>query len=267
MRIVSLAPNQTEILAALDLRAHLAGVTENCDHPPWVQSLPRFGTWYAPDLPAVLQARPDLACTFGSHQEEAASLLREAGLRVFHGDPATVDQALKSMEDLAREANRKREGEILLKELESRLEKVRRRLENIPGKSRPTVLRIMHWSPFISVGPGAFQHDVIERAGGVNITADGEKPYFVCDPATARQRDPQVVFFCEPSIGERLREDPHWREARAVRRERLFLFDCGLTCRAGPRIADMVEQLSAVLHPFTRPAPTAWLGARSGPSE
>ena len=41
MRIISLIPSATEIIAALDLRDELAGISHECDFPPYVEDLPR----------------------------------------------------------------------------------------------------------------------------------------------------------------------------------------------------------------------------------
>ena len=41
MRIVSLLPSATEIVAALGLNDQLVGVTHECDYPPFVKSLPK----------------------------------------------------------------------------------------------------------------------------------------------------------------------------------------------------------------------------------
>ena len=112
---------------------------------------------------------------------------------------------------------------------------------------RPRVLRIMHWQPLVTVGPGAFQHDVILLAGGQNVMGDGTAPYFTCDPEEACRRDPEVIFCCEAHILDRLRDDPVWQAVSAVRDSRLHVFDCGLTCRSGPRIVDMLEALASVL--------------------
>jgi hypothetical protein len=55
---------QTEILAAVGLaggKKSLTGITENCDYLEDIRRRPCFGSWYAPDLPRVIAACPDLA--------------------------------------------------------------------------------------------------------------------------------------------------------------------------------------------------------------
>lgn len=60
MRIVSLAPSNTEIVQALGLMEHLAGVDDWPDWPPSVQSLPKVGPDLSIDLDRVEALRPDL---------------------------------------------------------------------------------------------------------------------------------------------------------------------------------------------------------------
>ncbi len=74
--LISLAPTQTEIIAALGMVRNLAGVTEDCDFPASVKSIRRFGSWYSPDIDGIVKAAPDLVFTFGPHQEEVAACWR-----------------------------------------------------------------------------------------------------------------------------------------------------------------------------------------------
>ncbi|HZH80578.1 MAG TPA: BtuF-related (seleno)protein, partial [Gemmatimonadales bacterium] len=53
MRVVSLLPAATEIVAALGAQGQLVGVSHECDFPPGVRSLPRVtGTAIDPALPS-----------------------------------------------------------------------------------------------------------------------------------------------------------------------------------------------------------------------
>ncbi len=250
MRIICLAPTQTEIVAALGAVEDLLGVTEDCDFPGSVCRLPRFGSWYSPDIRAILEARPDLVLTFGSHQEEVRDVLEESGIRVYHSEPPTIRASLDTFRDIAALIGRQQDCNRLVDCLEERLGRIRKNLEPAAALERPSVFRIMNWDPLISPGPGAFQNDVIEFAGGRNTAGDGPAPYFVCDPELVRSRDPEIIFFCEPWIEAALVKDPGWAKVSAVRNGRIFIFDCGLTCRSGPRIIDMAEQLHRVVLDF-----------------
>ncbi|MEM5785665.1 MAG: helical backbone metal receptor [Syntrophobacteraceae bacterium] len=245
LNLVSLAPTQTEIIAALGMTGRLTGVTDNCDYPPEVRTIPRFGSWYSPDIQAVIEAEPDLVFTFGSHQEEIATALKEAGLGVYHSEPPTIAAAMASMGEIAALIGREEEWAVLAASLNSRLDRIR---EKVTGRiRRPSVLRIMTWSPLVTPGPGAFQHDVIEFSGGRNVAGDGPAAYFVCNRAEIAARDPEVIFFCGQEIGTMLVNDSEWKNVSAVRFNRIHIHDCGLTCRSGPRIVEMAERLNQSL--------------------
>jgi iron complex transport system substrate-binding protein len=253
MKIISLAPTQTEIIAALGQLNHLAGITEDCDFPKGVAGIPTFGTWYSPDLNRVIGARPDLVCTFGRRQEEVMSTLMEAGFDIFHSDPKTVSESVRNIEELAELICCKERGRRVVEGLGRRVERLQQFSKGLDRFQRPGVLRIVHWEPLITVGPGAFQHDAIELAGGMNVMGDGSAPYFVCNPEDVISRNPQAIFFCEPYIADMLKAHPDWRGVDAVRNDRIFVFDCGLTCRSGPRIVNMVEYLARSLYPELAP--------------
>ncbi len=248
MRVISLGPTQTEIISALKAEEHLVGITENCDYPEHITGLPTYGSWWAPDLPGIIRDEPDLVCTFGKHQEEMAATLGEAGLPVYHSDPETVAASLEAMRETALILGREEAGETLVLGLTQRTRKLESTLASRTAPT-PRVLRIMNWNPLISVGPGSFQHDVIGLAGGRNVMGEALAPYMVCSPEFAAAKDPQVIFFCEPHLVEVLRRDPTWKKVEAVREGKIFVFDCGLTCRSGPRIVNMIEGLASALHP------------------
>lgn len=243
-RLISLAPTQTEILCALGLLRNLHGVTEDCDFPNEVKDIPKFGSWYSPRVKDIIAAAPDMVFTFGSYQEEVRTVLEEAGIRVYHSEPATITASLDSIREIAHLTGRENAGTRLIAPLEMRLFKIRERL-NVAGPRRiPGVFRIMNWDPLITPGPGAFQHDVIEFAGGRNIAGDGKSAYFVCTHEAMRARNPDIIFFCRPQFRDLLENDPEWRKVNAVRNGRVYIYDCGLTCRSGPRIVDMAEELN-----------------------
>jgi len=94
--LISLAPTQTEIIAALGMVRNLAGVTEDCDFPASVKSIRRFGSWYSPDIDGIVKAAPDLVFTFGPTRRRSR---RAGGGRhpVYHSEPPTIAASLESM--------------------------------------------------------------------------------------------------------------------------------------------------------------------------
>ena len=96
-------------------------------------------------------------------------------MRVYHSEPPTIAAALDTFGDIASLIDRADNCSRLINSLEERLGRIRKNLEPTARCRRPSVFRIMNWDPLITAGPGAFQNDVIEFAGGANTPADARR--------------------------------------------------------------------------------------------
>ena len=83
-RVVSLAPNLTELLFAAGAGDRVIAADEYSDYPPAAKALPRIGNAYALDLERVLALKPDLIVAWKSGSDaRKVARLRELGVRVF----------------------------------------------------------------------------------------------------------------------------------------------------------------------------------------
>src|SRR5437868_15447573 len=78
-RIVSTAPSITELLYALGLGDHVAGVTRYCRYPPEAQQKPKIGDYINPNLEAIAALRPDLVIIQTNPVRLAEKLASEIG--------------------------------------------------------------------------------------------------------------------------------------------------------------------------------------------
>ena len=143
-------------------------------------------------------------------------------------------------------------SEILAAALHLRLSALDTRVSAIPAEHRMTAARIldMQDNRFHVAGPLSFQYDIITRAGGRNVTGLIPEAYPKVNLIQLRQWDPQVIFSCGFDLNSipQLMKKTEWRSLSAVQSGKVFVFDCALTCRTGPRIVDMVELLFNALY-------------------
>ncbi|MEZ4363556.1 MAG: helical backbone metal receptor [Kofleriaceae bacterium] len=92
LRLVSLTPSATEVLAALELTARVVGVDDFSAYPPEVRALPKVGSFLSPNLEAILALRPSYVIADDVHTDTAAAL-RDAGV-------ATVIFPMHSLRDV-----------------------------------------------------------------------------------------------------------------------------------------------------------------------
>ena len=246
-RIISLTPSLTETLFALDLSHRLVGVTDSCDYPKEVNNWPHVDCWFDPNRGKMLALEPDLVLGLETAHSRLKSDLESEGIRVFLVNPITVEEAITDVTRIGNLLGARENARILTDSLNARIASMNVAVGSIADEKKPTVCRILDMEDerFHVAGPLSFQYDIISKAGGRNVTNSTKEAYPVITLRQLRYWNPDVIFSCGfdlnsiPSIANR----QEWQSLDAVRSSRIFVFDCALTCRTGPRIVDMVELL------------------------
>ncbi|HSE57697.1 MAG TPA: cobalamin-binding protein [Nitrospiraceae bacterium] len=248
-RIVSLAPNITEMLFALDSGSRVVGVTSFCNFPPEAAALPKVGG-ATPNLERVIRLNPDLVLTpRGFLNLDAVRELEQLKIPLFTFETHTLDDVLGHLSTLGRLLEHGKTADALVRRLRERIKRV-----SIPsaGRPRPTVLYVLNSDPLITVGPGSFIHHVIELAGGVNIAADTGTAYPRLSMETVLKRNPDVLLFpageSETVSESQLAQWRTWSALSAVRHNRLVPVASDLLDRPGPRIVEGLEHLAQIFH-------------------
>jgi iron complex transport system substrate-binding protein len=251
-RIVSLTPALTEILFAIGLGHRVVGVTDSCDYPAEVKGKPHVSCWFDPDLEKLVHLKPDLVMGLETAHNLLKPKLESEGVRVIFVNPVTVNEAVTDMVRIGELLGAHEKTETLVGTLHNRLSKLDARVRAIPKEKRITASRILELEDdrFCVAGPLSFQYDVILRAGGQNVTGSIKEAYPRVTLTQFRQWDPEMVFSCGFDLNSipGLADNLAWRSLKAVQSRKVFVFDCGLTCRTGPRIVDMVEILFNTLY-------------------
>ena len=286
MRVVTLLPAATEIVAALGAAGTLVGVSHECDHPDAVASLPRVT---APGIDASLSSaaidaavrraradgrasvivdadrirllRPDViitqalcdvcAVSDGSVVDLAAAL-EPAPLVVVLGG-RTIDGVLRDIDTVGRHLGREGEAADLAAALTRRLAAL------APGGPRasqalgiPRVACVEWLDPLYLAGH--WVPELVAAAGGEDVGGEPGGHSFPRTWAEVERLRPDVVIvmLCGFGIGRARAEldaltDP---AARAVLSARPVWILDGNACtsRPGPRIVDGAERIHAALH-------------------
>jgi iron complex transport system substrate-binding protein len=254
-RIISLTPSITETLFALDLDCRVCGVTDSCDYPAQVADRPNVACWFDPDLAKLLALKPDLVLGLQTAHDKLKPKIESRGIPVLLVNPTTVDGALADIARIGEMLDAQKKSENLVADLRARLSALDARVKDIASPGKLTVCRIldMEDARFYVAGPLSFQYDIIQQAGGLNVTCATDEAYPNITLSQLREWDPQVIFNCGFDLitNPALSKKHDWQTLKAVQSGKVFSFDCSLTCRTGPRIVDMVELLFKTLYPET----------------
>jgi len=249
-RIISLAPNLTEILYALGLEDRLVGVTNQCDYPPEARQKRIVGDVLNPSLEEIIQLRPDVVLgTTAGNRRETADALERLGIPLYGIDPHSVEDVLASVRSLAELLGAPERGAELEARLRARLAALHQRLNTV---SRPRVLFAIWLDPLITVGGDTFLNDLLRRAGARSVTADIESDWPRLSLEVALELDPDYLVLPNThSLKTRLADLSQrrpWDGLRAVEEGRVVWMDDAIL-RPGPRIVEVIETLARQLHP------------------
>lgn len=251
-RVVSLAPNLTEIVFALGEGDHLAGDTDYCDYPPEALRKPHVGGLINPSFEAIAALMPDLVlATKSINRRETVDALDRIGLPVFvAGDPHSVEEMIASVEHIGSALGLEKSAAAVTENLRGRLSNLDRRLD---GTTPRRVLFVVWPDPLISVGRGTFIADALRHAGGRSIVeTEAEWPHISLEEVVRLQ--PEFLVFASAHAGDTqhdidaLRTRPGWKDLAAIQQGNIVVVSDAIN-RPAPRIVDAIEQLAHALHP------------------
>ncbi|HJS66947.1 MAG TPA: cobalamin-binding protein [Nitrospiraceae bacterium] len=288
MRICSLLPSATEVIALLGLSDELVGISHECDYPPSVKNVPIM---VEPMIPPhglssddidkqvhqlvasgqrlyrlndqlMRQARPDLilsqdlchvcAVTPDQLHEALCAMPRQPTLLTLN--PSTVHDVIDDVVRIGDAAGRLAEGRRLAAQLRGRLAAIQTRVQNT--SRRPRVACIEWLAPLYVAGH--WVPEMVQLAGGQDVLAQPGSPSRVVtwDEVLNAAPDVLILMPCGFSVErthtelfELMRQPGQWRLSTDLA-QRTFLVDASsYFSRPGPRLIDGIELLAAILHP------------------
>lgn len=296
MRIVSLLPSATEIICALGLEQQLVGVTHECDFPISVRQLPKVTQTLIPidassaqidqlvrerlknqralytlDLPTLETLRPDLivtqalcdVCAVSEAEVTAAACSLPGSPKVLNLEPMTLRDVFSTLRLVGKATGTEQRAELVVQELESRVEAVATRSKSI--RHRPRVVMLEWIDPPFSAGH--WSPELVSLAGGDEQIGRPNQPSRSIQWADVLHASPEFLFIacCGFDI-ERTKVDvqllkafPGWSDLPAVKQNRVYMVDgSSYFNRPGPRLVESLELLAHALHPEVHP-PSPWI--------
>ena len=118
-RIVSLAPNITEILFALGLDREIVGVTMFSDYPKAAGSKPKVGSFVNVSLEKVASLNPDLIIgTADGNKKETVEQLEQIGFPVYVINPGSFKEILETTLNIGVITGREKQAKKVVRDLD-----------------------------------------------------------------------------------------------------------------------------------------------------
>lgn len=247
-RVISIGPNVTEIIYALDQGDLLVGRTDYDSYPREALELPSVGTITDPNIEIVIELDPDLVIASTHTPKDALERIEKAGIpTVGIYTDQKFSGVYETIADTGYVLGADHEAETLITNMRTRVEAVVKAVEGAPRPSVYYVVGYGEWGDF-TAGADTFIHEIISLAGGDNIAADTSGWSYSLEKII--EHDPDIIITTDKWDTPKLfASTPGYRDLRAVRENRLYGVNNDIIDRQGARSALAVEMLARIFHP------------------
>lgn len=248
-RLVSLAPSNTELVAALDATDELIGVSTYCDYPDKVRTIARAGSFISADMERLTRLKPDHVLLVSGQEQLAAKLTHS------HFDTIVLNN--NKISDIAK--NLKKLGQITGKQqkaaiLSQRMQESCTALDTII-KSSNAKCRVFYcvWpSPLMTAGKASFLNDVITVCGGTNIAGDISQAYPTYSLEKLVLTNPDLIIMPYEAKNQSFIKKAPWSSLKAVKQNRVFYLPSAkndMMARPTLRLLTGMAWLTGKIHP------------------
>ena len=247
-RIISLAPNLTEILYAMGLEERIVGVTSYCDVPERAKDKAKIGGMSNPSLEAVVTLKPDLVImTTDGNPKEFESKMKSFHVPTYVFRARQLAELSEGIRDLGKAVGAEERAESLSGQIEETI----RRIKAVGGGTSPRkkALFIIWPEPMVVAGPGTAADDAIRLLGWENIAHNVKTKYPKYSLEEIIHREPNVIFIGKghtnmKEVSAKILNKLSMLDA--VKQGRVY-FTGDALYRLGPRVIEGIEELSDFL--------------------
>ncbi len=244
-RIISLAPNVTELVFAAGAGEKLIGVVEHSDYPAAARQIPRVGDAFRVDLERVLMLQPDVILAWRpGTPEELITRLRELGLTVQSVETRRLADIPEALRTIGRIAAVTTSADASARQFASRIEALRSRYAD---RALLTVFLQVDDRPIYTINGQHILSEALTLCGGRNVFAELRAIAPVVGVEAVLKRDPQVILVTDSSGEQALQQWRRWAHLQAVRMDAASFVSADQLMRPTPRLAEGIEHLCQVL--------------------
>ncbi len=238
-RVVSLAPNITEMLFFAGAQKRLIGTDDFSDYPPAAKNLTKVGGTQ-PNIEKIIALRPDLVLASTSSKPPGLeSSLRAAEIPLVWVKTDRLSEVpgavgivggLVGVLDVP----------VYVRKLQDRIAEQRRTRAH-----PPRVLFVVWTDPIYVAGHDTFVGDLVELCGAANAAPVKGWPQYSLESLVANP--PDIILYPQPSVTPEAMQQLLVRAPGVAAHARLIGVDEGTFERPGPRVVEAARQLNAIL--------------------
>jgi iron complex transport system substrate-binding protein len=193
-RIVSLAPNITEILFDLGLGKQIVAVTTYCDYPREALSKPKIGGFANPSLETIVTTHPDLVMlTEDGNPQEIAGKLKKLGIKTYVFRAKSIEELPEAVRQLGLFLDIGKRADKKARTMQAQLDRFKSETAKRSPLNKPKALFVIQPEPLIVAGSKTAMDEAMGLLGLKNIAGASVHYARYSLEETLRQQ-PQILF-------------------------------------------------------------------------
>ncbi len=248
-RVITLAPNLTEMIYSLHLQKYLVGNTLYCNYPEEAADVEKVGDMLTFNFEKIVTLKPDLIfITVEGNTKETYEKFKELGLKIFVSNPRNFSGIKKTYMDLAKifGIESRAKNEI------SKWDSVTNSISLSSQKNKIlTGAMLIEITPIMAAGKNTFFNEFLELCGIKNIADDSPFNYPIFSREELLKRDPNFIFYptsLDDKLERVIKVYPEWKNLKAIKENKFYLIDRDIFSRPGPRFIDALQNLYTLIH-------------------
>lgn len=235
-RIITLAPNLTEIIYYLGLEKHLIANTIYCDYPPEAKNLPKIGDMWNFDIEKIVEYNPDFVlASFSGNPKTQVERLISLGVKVYLLKEERVEDILSNIIFI---------GKLFNIDAEKEVNSLADKIKNLPQRrGNKKVLFLLSIKPYYAVSKNTFIGDMLRICGFENVL-DTKIRYPLLSEEDLMKLNPDIIF-----VSDRFKGEKSFLQKKFLgfgKKPLIYFVEENKFSRPGPRIFDLIVEISRI---------------------
>lgn len=244
-KVISLAPNITEMIFVLGSGDKLVGRTDYCDYPKEALEITSIGTLQEPDIEKIVSLEPDLVIASTHFSEESEKQLSDLGIKVLVlYEEHEIDGVYTMLETLGTVINAQEKSLKAVNDMKAVMDETK---EVVSGLEAPSVYYVVGFGEYgdYTAGGDTFISQLITLAGGENIAKEVQGWSYSLESLVAA--DPDIILI-DNTMKDAFISADHYKDLSAVKNGMVFGIDKSILERQGVRNAEGVRTIAEIFH-------------------
>ena len=253
-RLISIAPNITEILYALGAGHQLVACSEACDYPDETALLEQVALHPSVDIGQLSQMEADLILStnevFGVAEQKVASQL---GIPIWIQQYDSLSHIYDRIMEIGEVVGKKHHAQALADSLRMVDQRIAKATE--PEIKYKTAV-IVNIQPLQVVGGVGILQEMIQKAGGENAFGNQQEAFASITGLQLLQAQPEYIilpFGSDQAYADLIALYPMLTNTPADLHKQVFIVEPDLFFRPGPRVLEGLAELAHILHSHINP--------------